>query len=118
MLQVVEPPEEEDDIEMPDFSRRQVIKVLHAIVHPRVELGVRVSKSWVVPTVHCEDVCPTPLHLETEPTVPCTDVQYALPADIVWDVKSGKLPVQSLCAADAVNALSTGELKTVPPALL
>jgi len=87
---MIENPSAQDEIELANRLRSNIMHVNPRVLNPTLlnPSGKREKlKRPLVPCVDCQDLGASALHFEGEESVPCSDIESSLSAQIGWQIE-------------------------------
>jgi hypothetical protein len=76
MFQMVENAKKQNDIEVSQFTRGQIVDTLDEVLNLRAKLCMCIPESRIVPAINRNHLSATALTLESKPPVPCADIKH------------------------------------------
>src|SRR5437773_11151646 len=118
MLQVVQNPEEEHDVEVSQLTRRQVHHVENAVINSGLARVVGVEEVLDLDAIHRDNLRAAPLHLEAKPSIPRPDIKDTFSTQVRWDGHMRHPLIESFDRDQSVSDCSIQQIDAVIPALL
>src|ERR1041385_3251155 len=85
MPQMVQNAEKKYDVELSQVLVRQLVKIENTVVDLRFQFAVDLQEAGELNAIDRHGLGAVALRLKTEPSVPGTDVQHTLAAQIAWN---------------------------------
>src|SRR5579871_1184746 len=108
--------QKQHDIEMPQLFRGNPADIGIHVLDFRAKQIARQNQLGIPGRIQRHHFSSPPFHLETEPPVPSSDVEYPLPSQVRWDRELRQAGFEQLNALEAWNDFPARQLNAVIPA--